>query len=164
MVVSHTAANAIVQLLLLLPLFDRTKILSRLEAISRHELVAHGRDVRLYRNGCHQSGYALLLGVFRSFVDVDTEQEDEDTEQEDGAAAAEMAAAEALGSQAEIVFERMQTLNCNVSLILRLHEAVHTRMGDVNPVNDLHELSELSSVPSVDVVNHGDIVRDNNTK
>jgi hypothetical protein len=65
----------------------------------------------------------------------------------------------------------MQTLNCNVSLIHRLHEAVHTRaetafhhMGDVNPVNDLHELSELSSVPSVDVVNHGDIVRDNNTK
>jgi hypothetical protein len=171
MVVSHTAANAIVQLLLLLPLFDRTMILSRLEAISRHELVAHGRDVRLNRNGCHQSGYALLLGVFRSFVDVDTEQEDENTEQEDGAAAAEMAAAEALGSQAEIVVERMQTLNCNVSLIHRLHEAVHTRaetafrhMGDVNPVNDLHELSELSSVPSVDVVNHGDIVRDSNTK
>jgi hypothetical protein len=160
LVVSHTAAKAIVQLLLLLPLYERTVIMSMLEAISCHELVAHGRNVRLRHLGRRQSGYAMLLHSFRYFVNA-TDQ-DSDTDQ-DTDTAAETAAAEALSASAEIVLKSMPALRNNVSLIQQLHGAVDTRvetafrpMGDVNPVNDLHEVSELSSVPSDDVVNHRD--------
>jgi hypothetical protein len=171
LVVSHTAANAIAQLLQSLPLVERTVIMNLLEAISHHDLVAHGRDVRLHRNGRNRSGYAMLLRNFRNFV-YDTDQDWDTGTDEDSETAVETAAAVALGDLAEIVLGSMQALQERVQLIRRLHQEVDARvdaradafrpMDAVNQGNN-PEVSELSSVPSNDVVNHGDDDRETNT-
>jgi hypothetical protein len=118
LVVSHTAANAIAQLLQLLPLFERDVILTRLEAISHHELVAHGDDVRLNRNGRYQSGYAMLVRGIRSFVydtdqdwDTGTDQDSDTGTDQDSDTSVETAAAVALDNRAGIVLGKMQALN-----------------------------------------------------
>jgi hypothetical protein len=168
-VVSHTAANAIVQLLQLVTLHERTVIMSMLEAISHHELVAHGRDVRLRRRGRHQSGYAMLLYNFRGFVyvtDQDADQDSDTDTDQDSDTAAETAAAVTLGHRAVIVIRSMQALRNRVPFIRGLYQAVDTRfhpMEAVNPASSPADLSELSSVPSNDVVNYADDDRDTGT-
>jgi hypothetical protein len=172
LVVSPTAANAIVQLFLLLPHHhEQTHIMSSLEAISLHELVArdNGRDVRLGPRGRRQSGYTFLLGSFGVFS-IRTPTPTRPRQDEDSDMAEETDAGRALSDQADIVLEMMAALDHNVSLIRLLHGQVHARldaalsaMDEVNPVNPPGEESELLAVPTVDAVNHGDCDPDNNT-
>jgi hypothetical protein len=161
-----------VQLFLLLPHHhEQTHIMSSLEAISLHELVArdNGRDVRL---GPRQSGYTYLLELFGIRIRPRPRQrQNEDSDTDEDSDTAEVTADEqALSDHAATVLEMMAALHHNVSLIRLLHGHVHARldaalsaMDEVNPVNPPGEESELLAVPTVDAVNHGNSDVDNNT-
>jgi hypothetical protein len=172
LVVSHTAATAIVALLRFLPLDDRNLIMHTLESILHQELAAQRRNVRLPPFGRRRRAYDALVEIFQDFVNNpdqdaghggDTVQDPETT--------AETTAAAALGSRADFVLERMRALTNHLSLMHLLHGEVVWRAGralrpmnEVIPANNLLSVSELSSFPSVDVVNHGvNDDRDNNT-
>lgn len=172
LVVSHTAATAIVALLRFLPLDDRNLIMHTLELMVHQELAAQGRNVRLPPLGRRQRAYDALVEIFQDFVNNpdqdaghggDTVQDPETT--------AETTAAAALGSRADFVLERMRALTNHLPLMHLLHGEVLWRAGralrpmnEVIPANNLRSVSELSSFPSVDVVNHGvNDDRDNNT-
>jgi hypothetical protein len=170
LVVSHTAATAIVALLRFLPLDDRNLIMHTLEL---QELAAQGRNVLPpLRRRRRQRAYDALVEIFQDFVNNpdqdaghggDTVQDPETT--------AETTAAAALGSLADFALERMRALTNHLSLMHLLHGEVVWRAGralrpmnEVIPANNLLSVSELSSFPSVDVVNHGvNDDRDNNT-
>jgi hypothetical protein len=165
LVVSHTAVTAIVALLLLLPLHRQTFIMNELKAISLHEHVARGSNVRRFLN---RSGYKILLSFIGSLCIRSSTSSGNDTVED-----SDTAAAQAMSRHAKIVLDRMAALNNNVSLIRLLHGRVNARVqsveADNRPMDEVNapseSISDLASMPTdyVDAVMHGDVDHDNRT-
>jgi hypothetical protein len=166
LVVSQTAVNAIVALLNLLPQNLYRLVMRHLEAVSAHELVAHGRNERRNQRRNERISYNMLLCTIRSFrckrlerrfdqrsgnatAEDSEDSEDSDTawDSEDSDTAEETAALLVWSNHAKTVLDRIIALENNLSQIAQLHERVLSALDEVDTDVIVEEVSDLSSVP-----------------